>query len=54
MIGFIIDAEGKTSGHRVLRSIGGGCDQEALRVAKTIPNEQHPSPRIMPIILKVH
>ena len=43
MIGFIIDAEGKTSGHRVLRSIGGGCDQEALRVAKTIPNEWIPA-----------
>ena len=43
MIGFIIDAEGKTSGHRILRSIGGGCDQEALRVAKTIPNEWIPA-----------
>lgn len=43
MIGFIIDAEGKTCGYRVLRSIGGGCDQEALRVAKTIPNEWIPA-----------
>jgi len=42
-IGFIIDTQGHTSAHHVLRSIGGGCDQEALRVAKTIPNEWIPA-----------
>ena len=42
-IGFVVDAHGKTSAHRVLRSIGGGCDQEALRVAKTIPDEWIPA-----------
>lgn len=43
MVGFAIDTLGHTSSHRVLRSIGGGCDQEALRVAQTIPNEWIPA-----------
>lgn len=43
VIGFTVDTEGKASGHHVLRSIGGGCDQEALRVAKTIPDEWVPA-----------
>ena len=43
MVGFAIDTLGRTSAHRVLRSIGGGCDQEALRVARTIPNEWVPA-----------
>lgn len=43
MVGFAIDTLGRASGHRVLRSIGGGCDQEALRVAHTIPNEWIPA-----------
>jgi protein TonB len=42
-IGFVVDKQGKTGAHRVLRSIGGGCDQEALRVAKTIPDEWIPA-----------
>ncbi|MDO7845247.1 energy transducer TonB [Hymenobacter sp. M29] len=42
-VGFAVDTLGRTSGHRVLRSIGGGCDQEALRVARTIPNEWIPA-----------
>jgi protein TonB len=42
-IGFAIDTLGRAADHRVLRSIGGGCDQEALRVARTIPNEWIPA-----------
>jgi protein TonB len=42
-IGFAIDTLGQASDHRVLRSIGGGCDQEAMRVARTIPNEWIPA-----------
>ena len=42
-IGFVVDTLGRTTGHRVLRSIGGGCDQEALRVARTIPDEWIPA-----------
>ena len=43
MVGFAIDTLGRASSYRVLRSIGGGCDQEALRVAQTIPNEWIPA-----------
>ena len=43
VIGFTVDTEGKSSGYHVLRSVGGGCDQEALRVVKTIPNEWVPA-----------
>ena len=43
MVGFAIDTLGRATGHRVLRSIGGGCDQEAVRVAKTIPDEWIPA-----------
>jgi protein TonB len=42
-IGFVVDTLGRATGHRVLRSIGGGCDQEALRVARTIPDEWIPA-----------
>ena len=43
MVGFAIDTLGHATAHRVLRSIGGGCDQEALRVAHTIPDEWIPA-----------
>ena len=42
-IGFVVDTQGRASGHHVLRSVGGGCDQEAMRVAKTIPDEWIPA-----------
>ncbi len=42
-VAFAIDNQGRASGHRILRGIGAGCDQEALRVAKTIPNEWVPA-----------
>ena len=42
-IGFTVDTQGKTTNHRVLRGIGAGCDQEALRIVKTIPDEWVPA-----------
>ncbi|TGD81543.1 energy transducer TonB [Hymenobacter wooponensis] len=36
-VAFLIDAEGKTSDYRVVKKLGGGCDAEALRVAKLLP-----------------
>ncbi|HMG16982.1 MAG TPA: TonB family protein [Saprospiraceae bacterium] len=41
-IGFVVDTQGKTSGHRVINGIGGGCDEEALRVVKMIPDNWIP------------
>jgi len=37
-IAFIIDVNGKTSDHRVERGIGSGCDEEALKVVKEMPD----------------
>lgn len=35
---FVVEADGSISDARVLRGIGGGCDEEALRVIKAMPN----------------
>jgi len=39
---FTIDGNGKTSNHRVTKGIGSGCDEEALRVVKEIPDNWLP------------
>jgi len=36
-ISFIIDKEGSVTDVKVLRGIGGGCDEEAIRVVKLMP-----------------
>lgn len=38
-----IDTLGRAAAHHIMRSVGGGCDQEALRVAHTIPDEWIPA-----------
>lgn len=34
---FIIEADGSVTGAKVLRGIGGGCDEEAMRVVEAMP-----------------
>jgi TonB family protein len=34
---FVVETDGTISDVRVLRGIGGGCDEEAIRVVKTMP-----------------
>lgn len=34
---FVVDEEGKVKDVKVLRSIGGGCDEEAIRVVQSMP-----------------
>jgi protein TonB len=34
---FIVERNGNFSGVRVVRGIGGGCDEEAVRVVKAMP-----------------
>jgi protein TonB len=35
---FVVDTDGKVKDVRVLRSIGGGCDEEAVRVVQSMPS----------------
>ncbi|UTW63462.1 energy transducer TonB [bacterium SCSIO 12741] len=35
---FVVKENGKIDGVKVLRGIGGGCDEEAIRVVKTMPS----------------
>jgi protein TonB len=35
---FVVDKDGKIKEAKILRGIGGGCDEEALRVIKTMPD----------------
>ena len=34
---FVVERDGSVTDVRVLRGIGGGCDEEALRVIKAMP-----------------
>jgi protein TonB len=34
---FVVDKDGKIKDVKVLRGIGGGCDEEAVRVVKNMP-----------------
>jgi len=42
LIAFTIDTDGMTSNYRIAKGIGAGCDEEALRVVKLIPNNWVP------------
>lgn len=39
----IIDADGKASSHKVIKSVGYGCDEEALRIVKSMPEQWIPA-----------
>jgi protein TonB len=36
-LSFIINTEGKVSQVKILKGIGGGCEEEAVRVVKSMP-----------------
>lgn len=36
-INFVVETDGRITNAKVLRGIGGGCDEEALRVVKHMP-----------------
>jgi TonB family protein len=36
-ISFVVEKDGSVAGAKVLRGIGGGCDEEALRVVNAMP-----------------
>lgn len=37
-VSFVVDKDGKIKEAKILRGIGGGCDEEALRVVKSMPD----------------
>ena len=42
-VGFTLDSLGRATDFVVTRPLGGGCDEEALRVARTLPNTWTPA-----------
>ena len=42
VVSFVIDTLGQASGHKLVTKLGSGCDEEALRVARSIPPEWIP------------
>ena len=37
-VSFVVESDGRINEAKVLRGIGSGCDEEALRVVKSMPN----------------
>lgn len=48
-IQFVVEKDGSISEPRVLRGIGGGCDQEAIRVIASMPSWQPGKQRGVPV-----
>lgn len=40
---FAVDTLGRVSDHKILKGLGGGCDEEALRIARSIPDTWTPA-----------
>ena len=51
-IGFIVDKFGNVSNVELLRGIGGGCDEEAIRVVKLMPRWNPGKQSGRPVIVK--
>ena len=43
VVAFVIDTLGQPSKYHLVQRIGGGCDEEALRVARTLPAQWVPA-----------
>lgn len=46
---FVVEKDGRVTDIRVLRGIGGGCDEEAVRVIKAMPRWQPGKQRGKPV-----
>lgn len=53
-VGFIVEKDGSLSNVELLRSIGGGCDEEAIRVVKLMPNWKPGMQRGIPVRVKLN
>ena len=52
-LAFIIDEQGAITDIEVLRGIGAGCDEEAIRVLKLLPNYNPGKQRGVPVKVKM-
>ncbi len=52
-ISFIVEPDGKLTNITLLKGIGGGCDEEALRVIKGMPDWKPGKQRNMPVRVKI-
>ena len=43
LVAIVVDTLGHASGHHLVQRIGGGCDEEALRVSQKIPDQWIPA-----------
>jgi protein TonB len=43
IVAFVLDTLGHLSNYHLVQRIGGGCDEEALRVARTVPEQWIPA-----------
>ncbi len=43
VVAFVIDTLGRVSNYHLVQRIGGGCDEEALRVARAVPEQWVPA-----------
>lgn len=43
LVGIVIDTLGRASGHHIVQRLGGGCDEEALRISQKIPDQWVPA-----------
>ena len=46
---FIVEKDGSITSIKILRGIGGGCDEESVRVVKIMPKWEHGSQRGKPV-----
>lgn len=56
LVAFAIDTLGQASNYKVLMGIGGGCDEEALRLCRTIPAQWIPARvqgRAVPVVYEL-
>lgn len=56
LVSFAIDTLGNATSHKVLMGIGGGCDEEALRLSRTIPAHWIPARlngRAVPVVYEL-
>jgi protein TonB len=54
---FVINREGKPSNFKILKGIGSGCDEEAIRIlslTKWVPGKQRGKPVIVRLVQPVH